>query len=126
MKRLFCSLLLILTPGTALAAEAPAQVGLLSSSLRVIGGLGLVIGLLLVGFAVVKRRGNLLPGARGNRIKVREVRHIGPRKSLVLVEVAGRELLLGVGQERISLLTELEQTPGGFEQALGRQLESKR
>jgi flagellar biogenesis protein FliO len=45
---------------------------------------------------------------------------LGDRRSLVIVHVDGRRLLVGVAATQISLVAELGQVPGGFDQALAR------
>jgi flagellar protein FliO/FliZ len=51
---------------------------------------------------------------------VLEVKHLMPKKSLFLVEVHGRQLLLGVGIDRIELLSDLEwcNNKANFEETL--------
>jgi flagellar protein FliO/FliZ len=53
---------------------------------------------------------------------VLEVKHLMPKKSLFLVEVNGRQLLLGVGIDRIELLADLEwcNNKANFEETLSR------
>lgn len=93
---------------------------MLPATLKLIAALGIVLGLLLLLY-YWGRRGlpGLFPAARSSAIKLIEVRHLMPRRALFLVEVRGRELLLGVGSERIELLTTVDWQPGGsFVEAL--------
>ncbi|MCD4688029.1 MAG: flagellar biosynthetic protein FliO [Desulfuromonadaceae bacterium] len=114
-------LLLILLPATVHAgAEAPDP--LIGNGLRMVAGLLLVLGLMLLLFALSKRGLRWLPGSREGRIHIRETRPLGGKKALCLVEVQGRELLIGVSNERIELLCELDSPPGqSFEQTLQNQ-----
>jgi flagellar protein FliO/FliZ len=107
--------ILLLIPALADAAPSPeiASPGLLGSSLRLLAGLLLVVGFLLLLYALSKRGLNWLPKTRGGLIQIREMRPLGPKKSLCLVEVRGRELLLGIGGDRIELLGDLGEAPRG-------------
>ena len=117
---LLCSLLVLL-PATAQAAEAVPD-PLIGSGLRMIAGLLLVLGLMLLLYALSKRGLRWLPGSREGRIHIRETRPLGGKKALCLVEVQGRELLLGVSSEGINLLCEFDSPPGqSFEQTLQNQ-----
>ncbi len=82
---------------------------LLSASLRMIWGLLIVSGILLIIYGLMKKK---LPfGQRDSksRIKIKEIRHLMPKKSLCLIEIDGKEFLLGLGTESVSLITELEE-----------------
>jgi len=94
---------------------------------KALGGLALVLAL-VVGLYVLSRR--FFPGAPalgGGNLKVRGRMALGARKQVVLLEVAGKVLVLGVSQDRINLLTTLDDadslqrpaTPagGGFRRA---------
>lgn len=114
-----CALLMLL-PATAHAAESAEP--LLSGGLRLFTGLLLVLGLLLLVYALSKRGLRWLPGHREGRIQIRETRPLGAKKALCLVEVKGRELLIGVSNERIELLCEFDPSPQrSFEQTLQQQ-----
>lgn len=66
------------------------------------------------------RRGRLGGAGRRDRIAIETACSIGERRSLVIVGVEGRRLLLGVTPGQVSLLMELGPAPGGFPQALDR------
>lgn len=118
--------LLILLPVTVQAASAPPD-PLIGSGLRMVAGLLLVLGLMLLLYALSKRGLRWLPGSREGRIQIRETRPLGGKKALCLIEVQGRELLLGVSSERIELLCELSREPtASFEEALQRQSQEGR
>lgn len=63
---------------------------------------------------------------RNTRIKVLTQHHLGPKKSLVIIQVAGESLLIGVTDHNISMLRTLslldeeipEQTPADFKSAM--------
>jgi flagellar protein FliO/FliZ len=68
-----------------------------------------VIGLIyLVAWVVARwQRGGIGPGRRQQEIRLVESRFLGPKKSLILVEVAGERLLLATSGQEITLLKEL-------------------
>ena len=75
---------------------------------RSLGSLVIVIGLLLV-FAWALRRGLFRTGGLGSRssIVVETAVALGERRSLVIVSVEGRRLLLGLSTGSVSHLAEL-------------------
>lgn len=116
------TLLLVLLPAVAAAAPSSA-VDPLGSGLRLLGALGMILGLILLLYAASRRGLRWLPKARGGAIRIIETRPLGPKKSLCLIEVRGRELLLGIGAERVELLCQLgESAPLNFDQTLQQQL----
>ena len=122
MTRLF-PLILLLWPVPAWAADSPGG-GMVAATLKIIAALSVVLGIVLLLYAL-GRKGlgtGWLPSAKGGAIRVVEMRHLAPKKSLYLVEVRGEEFLLGVGLERIEVLARFEragQAPAeGFSAAL--------
>jgi len=100
----------LLSAGPALAG-AETSPGLSSSWLKMLAGLALVLGLLYLFYALSRKGLSFLPGARPGAIRIVEVKSLGPRKGLCLVEVRGRELLLGFGSDRIECLASLGEAP---------------
>ncbi len=89
----------------ALAATAP-PVSMGSALLQTLWALLIVIGIILVLYALTRKRFGI--GKRGTgTINLVELRHIMPKTTLALVEVEGKRLLLGIGSGRISLLADL-------------------
>lgn len=116
------ALLLVLFPAVAAAAQSSA-VDPLGGGLRLLGALGMILGLILLLYAGSRRGLRWLPKARGGAIRIVETRPLGPKKSLCLIEVRGRELLLGIGAERVELLCQLgESAPLNFDETLQQQL----
>lgn len=70
-----------------------------------LGALALVFGL-LAGLLLIVRKLAGAPSAGGKHIKVIETTTLGPGRTVTLVQVAGRCLLLGTTGERIERLTE--------------------
>ncbi len=114
----------LLLPASAHAAQVSAPV--IGGGLRLLAGLLLVLGLMLLLYAASRRGLRWLPGHRESRIQIHETRPLGGRKSLCLVEVRGRELLIGVSNERITLLCELDSAAKpSFEETLRNQPHSR-
>ncbi|RMF48102.1 MAG: flagellar biosynthetic protein FliO [Deltaproteobacteria bacterium] len=123
--RILTALILLLAQAVpVLAAEAIQPPGMLASTLKVLGSLVLVIGLGLVIAALAKKRLPMLPGQRGSAIRVLETRGLGPKKAVALVEVRGREFLLGLGADGVRMLAETSDSTR-FERELDSQLEQQ-
>ena len=95
--------LLSLFPGrSAFAATEPDLA--LGMTLRTIWGLLVVVGILFVIYGIMKKKMPFLNIQSKGIIKVVEVRHLMPKRSLYLVEVRGQEFLLGGSHDRIELI----------------------
>ncbi|MEO7191687.1 MAG: flagellar biosynthetic protein FliO [Vicinamibacterales bacterium] len=98
---------------------------LVPSLWRVVGGLAVVLAL-LAGLAWVLRRSSLLKRGAGG-FSVESALQLGERRSLVVVTIEGRRLLLGLAPNCVALVTELGARPA-FEaavtQALSKELPS--
>jgi flagellar protein FliO/FliZ len=101
----------------ALGDETPS---LLNASLRMTWGLLVVLAVLLIIYVIVKKRLAPMQGRGKGRINVIETRHLMPKKSLFLVEVRGREYLLGAGSDSLELIARIDgDQPGrSFQQIL--------
>ncbi|WP_028317396.1 FliO/MopB family protein [Desulfobulbus elongatus] len=114
-------LLLILWPASAWAAEPPDMT---SALLRTGWALLVVVGLIFALYGLSKKR-LLLGRIGGNAIRLIEVRPLQPRATLALVEVRGREYLLGISANSIHLLADLSgdsgQKPADFSTVLAEQ-----
>lgn len=79
-----------------------------TSAIKMMGALALVIGLLFVSLQVFKRMYQNKSGGRSrNLINVLASNYVGVKKSVALVEVPGTVLVLGITNDRITLLSEL-------------------
>ena len=67
----------------------------------------LVIGLLLATLFFLKRFGPSLGRRDGKNIHVIESCDLGSRLRIVLVEVNGERLLLGIGQDKVTFLSKI-------------------
>jgi len=124
--KLLSFIFFMLLPQTAAAAGGLGSDTLLPASLKLIGALTIVLGIVLLLYYFSRKGFNFLPSAKTGAIKLIEARHLMPKKSIYLVEVRGKELLLGVGVDRIELLSQLDWHNGTtFEETLNTQLEEE-
>ncbi|NOY13709.1 MAG: flagellar biosynthetic protein FliO [Deltaproteobacteria bacterium] len=122
MKTRLLSILLLLTPVPALAAGLGNEPSLLSSALKMVAALGVIIGLLLLFYAASRKGFGFLPKQRDGAIKILETKALGGKKFLCLVSVRGEDLLLGLSNERIECLSKLS-SGTDFPETLQKQLE---
>ncbi|MDO8834976.1 MAG: flagellar biosynthetic protein FliO [Vicinamibacterales bacterium] len=99
----------------------PLTVPLGGGMFRAIVGTALVLGILFL-LAFLLRRGVLtLPGQRGSRtLSIETALSLGDRRTVAILCVEGRRLLVGLTPVQISVLAELDTPQGGFDQALDR------
>ncbi|MBT3514849.1 MAG: flagellar biosynthetic protein FliO [Nitrospina sp.] len=86
------------------------QVGLVSSSLRMVTTLLLVLGLIFLlffGFKKYVLKNTAFGG--GKMVHILGTSFLAPKKNIALVEVAGEILVLGVSDQNISLLTSISE-----------------
>lgn len=78
--------------------------------LQMIASLAVVIGMIFLLYYIYNRWFKGMAGGRSGsgRIRVVETRYLAPKRSLMLVEVAGEYLLLGNGSEGVRLIKKLE------------------
>lgn len=113
MKQLFSTLLLL--PVTALAAEPAAQAATPMAGGDIGGqlvslmfGLLVVVGLIFALAWLLRRMQQI--GPRGNQaIKLVSSQALGPRDRLLLVQVGGEQILLGISAGRITPLHVLKE-----------------
>ncbi len=74
---------------------------------RMIWGLLVVLGIILVLYGIVRKRFSLLATSSGGKIKILEVKPMMGKKALCLVDVKGQEYLLGISGETISHIATL-------------------
>jgi len=116
---------ILLWPATVWASDGAGS-GLLAAGLKMMGALVVVLGIVLLLYAWARKKPGIFPATKTGAIKVVETRYLGPKKSLCLVAVRGEEFLLGVGQEKIELLSRLgRHASEKFEDTLQSNLEQK-
>jgi flagellar biosynthetic protein FliO len=105
----------------ALAQTEPMPAPLVDGTFRAIVGTVLVLGTLAL-LAYLLRRGVVtLPGQRASKaVSVETALSLGDRRSVAILNVEGRRLLVGMTQAQITLLTDLGTAKAAFDQALSR------
>jgi len=111
----FATILLYITLTTStVIAETTKQESLitgnneiLSNSFRVIWGLLIVLGIILLLYGLLRKRFSILSSPADKEIKILEIKPLMGKKALCLVEIRGEELLLGISESQITHLTSL-------------------
>lgn len=102
-----------------LCLGAEEQPSIMGNYLRVIWGLLVVLGVILVLYGLLRKRFSLLSTSTTDNIKVLEVKPLMGKKALCLVEVKGKELLLGISGDNISHLSTISNKgQGSFAETL--------
>lgn len=82
---------------------------LISTALQMLTALSIVLGGLFIVLFLMKRFFNKsVGGAKEHIIKILASQYIGVKKNIALVEIPGAVLVLGITNDRISLLTKIE------------------
>lgn len=106
------SALLLFLPSLASAAESSGQeFSFLASFLQMIAALALVVGLILITWHFSGKLMRGLPIGQqllSKHIRLVETRYLGPKKSLLLVEVSGEYLLLSSSDSGIALIKQID------------------
>ena len=81
-----------------------AETGLdeMGSYFRMLWGLLVVLGIILILYGLLKKRLSLFHSPASKSINVLEIKPLMGKKALCLVEVKGEEYLLGISNEQIS------------------------
>jgi len=92
----------------AATAESPEFVGAaLPSLMRMISALVIVIACIYGGIWLLRKGMNRTGGTVGRTLEVLETTGVAPKKTVSLIRVADKAVLIGVTESGISLLTEL-------------------
>lgn len=105
------SVLLLLLPTLACAEGIPGQeFSFFSSLLQMFAALAIVIGLILISRHFSGKLIKGLPSGRfvSKHIRLVETRYIGPKKSLILIEVGGEYLLLSSSGDNLTLVKQID------------------
>jgi len=108
------SILTLIPQLACAAATASPSDSLLIPTLKMLGALAVVIGLLLLFYAASRKGFGFLPRPSAGQIQMLETRSLGGKKYLSLVRVRDRELLLGISNERIECLTSFPVSAADF------------
>ena len=98
---------------TILAASlvhAAEQFDMVDSSFRMLWGLLIVLAIIFVIYAILRKRVTGFQHGDRGFIKIVEVKHIMPKKSLMLVEIRGQEFVVGAGNDTINTIVPLHQS----------------
>jgi flagellar protein FliO/FliZ len=101
--------LFFLNPPETFAAEIPGSDT--ASYFRVIWGLLVVLGIILVLYGIVRKRFSLLSTSPSQNIKILEIKPMMGKKALCLVDVKGQEYLLGISGDQINHIATLSPQP---------------
>jgi flagellar protein FliO/FliZ len=106
------SALLLCLPSIVFAGDSSGQeFSFLASFLQMIAALALVIGLILVTWHFSSKLLRGLPVGQhlaAKHIRLVETRYLGPKKSLLLIEVGGEYLLLSCSDNSLSLIKQID------------------
>ena len=94
---------LLATPAYAAEEFDPLQ-----SGLKMLIGLGIVLALLLCISFLLKRNMKSFQNQDKGNIKIVEVKHVMPKKTLMLIEVNGQQYLAGGGSDSIDTIVPLK------------------
>jgi flagellar protein FliO/FliZ len=78
------------------------------SSLRVLWGLLIVLAIMLGLYYLLRKRFSSFQQQGKGAITIIETKHLMPKKSLMLVEVRGREYLVGLGADTVNTIVPLQ------------------
>lgn len=83
----------------------------ISSALKMLTVFGLLLVALVIGLYLMKKAMARRPGqSKGSMIRVLANHYVGVKKSISLVEIPGAVLVLGITNDRINLLTKIDDT----------------
>lgn len=106
------SALFLFLPTIACAGDSSGhEFSFIASFFQMIAALAIVIGLILVTWHFSGKLVRGLPGGQhliSKHIRLVETRYLGPKKSLLLVEVGGEYLLLSNSDNRLSLIKSID------------------
>ena len=94
--------MMLFQPGISYGADTEFDV--MGSYFRVIWGLLVVLGVILILYGILRKRMSLFHSPTSQSIKVLEMKPLMSKKALCLVEVKGEEYLLGISSDRITHL----------------------
>jgi flagellar biosynthetic protein FliO len=81
----------------------------LPSLSRIAISLGVIVVIIyLTVFLLRKLSGNRIGGKKGNKIRIVEQAYLAPKKSVCLLKLADRAVLIGITDTKINLLTEFD------------------
>lgn len=100
------------------AQAAVAETDTITAYFRLMWGLLIVLAIMLVLFAIVKKRFSVINPRSTKAIRVLEIQPLMPKKSICLIEVRGKEYLIGIANESITLLADMSTGSQSFQDIL--------
>lgn len=87
-----------------------SSVDLLPSVIKIFSALAIVIGIMMISLYAARKimRRTEMRADGGEVIKVLSTRYVGPKSSIMLVDVVGKVLVVGLCQQNLSLLTSID------------------
>jgi flagellar biosynthetic protein FliO len=83
------------------------------ASMKMLGSLTLILGLILCLFYVLKRlRAGSVAADRHARIRLLGTLNLAPKRAVALIEVCEQWLLVGIGTESVTLISRVERPAG--------------
>ena len=111
--------MVVFSPGSIHAADAALDS--MGSYFRVIWGLLVVLGIILILYGIFRKRLSLFHSQASQSINILELKPLMSKKALCLVEVKGEEYLLGISSDRIThIATVSSKKDSSFAAALSR------
>lgn len=106
-KKVFSAGLMVVSvsPRVAFAVDS-ADTQMLPMGLKVLAALAVVLGVMLLIYAGLKKSGLWMRGSKDSAIKLLEVRYLAPKKALYLIEVNGARLLLSGTPSRLEAVAQ--------------------
>ncbi len=101
-------LTMALTPGLAISGDEGEAPNLFMTSLKSLSALLIVLALIILAAWAVKRYFPYLQQniGKGDDIKILAVKALGPKRSIHLIEVEGKKVLVGSSETGVTLLKE--------------------
>ena len=80
------------------------------SILKMLSALALVLGLMVVAMYFLKKFMNRTGGSieTDEFVKIISTRYLGPKNSIVILDILGRVIVVGISNQQISMLTEID------------------
>jgi len=105
MKKILLPLAILVVFATSAQA---AEFDPVSSGIRMMGGLLVVLAIILGLYFLLRNRVSAFQQQSKGIINVIEIRHVLPKKTLMLIEVRGREFLVGAGADSINTIVPMQ------------------
>lgn len=87
---------------TQIEQKIPDQSPTSASAVRMIAGLALCVGVLLIGAWLVRRASGRIKPSNTRNMRIIERMPVTPKTSLMLIEIDGRRVMIAAGPEKVS------------------------